>query len=268
MSDDLKLLGLTWKIEANRIDGAQVELCVGRLPRPNLGGARDLVSIAEVGFGLSQTVPLVVALLAALPPAASRRATRPSIWIVAIASPPGANANARKGASPTPRARLVGVALRGGPRIGSQVRTMTPSTSRAIRLPFHRAIGELPSRHALRPSSAVPGIGPGSAAARRGGDSLGNPSGPGRRGTICPWGGPPDLPMTVLFSRKACRGKIEAVIAHPTRLSRWARGLVARRMPVRWVACLTARAYGPPLIDGESFVSFHAPRRRRGHHPG
>jgi hypothetical protein len=39
--------------------------------------------------------------------------------------------------------------------------------------------------------------------------------------------------MTVHFSREAYRGKIEAVIAHPTRLSRRARGLIARRMPGR-----------------------------------
>ena len=44
------------------------------------------------------------------------------------------------------------------------------------------AIGELPIRHGLRPSSAVPGIGPGSVGARRGVASLGNPSGPGEWG--------------------------------------------------------------------------------------
>ena len=67
LSDDMKLLGLTWKIEAKRIDDTQVELRVGRLPRPKQGGARDLVSIADVGFGVSQTLPVVVALQAANP---------------------------------------------------------------------------------------------------------------------------------------------------------------------------------------------------------
>jgi predicted ATPase len=65
LSDDLNLLGLTWKIEAKRIDDTQVELRVGRLPRSKRGGAYDLISIADVGFGVSQTLPVVVALRAA-----------------------------------------------------------------------------------------------------------------------------------------------------------------------------------------------------------
>jgi hypothetical protein len=67
LSDDLKLLGLTWKIEASAINDTQVELRVGRLPRSKKGGARDLVSIADVGFGVSQTLPVIVALRAANP---------------------------------------------------------------------------------------------------------------------------------------------------------------------------------------------------------
>jgi predicted ATPase len=67
LSDDLKSLGLTWKIEATAIDDTQVELRVGRLPRPKRGGAYDLVSIADVGFGVSQTLPVVVTLRAARP---------------------------------------------------------------------------------------------------------------------------------------------------------------------------------------------------------
>ena len=39
---------------------------MGRLStRPRKGGAKDLVSIADVGFGVSQTLPVVEALLAA-----------------------------------------------------------------------------------------------------------------------------------------------------------------------------------------------------------
>ena len=34
---------------------------MGRLPHPRQGGAKDLVSIADVGFGVSQTLPVVVA---------------------------------------------------------------------------------------------------------------------------------------------------------------------------------------------------------------
>jgi AAA domain, putative AbiEii toxin, Type IV TA system len=67
LNDDLKILGLTWKIEATAIDDTQVELRVGRLPRPKQGGAHDFVSIADVGFGVSQTLPVVVALRAANP---------------------------------------------------------------------------------------------------------------------------------------------------------------------------------------------------------
>jgi hypothetical protein len=67
LGDDLRSLGLTWKIEAKRVADTDVELQVGRMPRPKQGGARDLVSIADVGFGVSQTLPVVVALRAARP---------------------------------------------------------------------------------------------------------------------------------------------------------------------------------------------------------
>lgn len=64
---DLERLGLTWKVEAKQRDETQVELKVGRLPHSLRGGAQDLVSIADVGFGVSQTLPVLVALLAAEP---------------------------------------------------------------------------------------------------------------------------------------------------------------------------------------------------------
>ncbi len=67
LSEDLKSLGLTWKIEATPVNDTQVELRVGRMPRPRQGGTKDLVSIADVGFGVSQTLPVVVALRAAHP---------------------------------------------------------------------------------------------------------------------------------------------------------------------------------------------------------
>ncbi|WP_437287829.1 AAA family ATPase [Sorangium sp. So ce406] len=63
----LERLGLTWKVETARIDDTQVELRVGRLRHGGRGGAQDLVSIADVGFGLSQCLPVMVALLAARP---------------------------------------------------------------------------------------------------------------------------------------------------------------------------------------------------------
>ena len=85
------------------------------------------------------------------PPAASRRATRPSIWMVAIVAPSGANAKARMGVSPTPRTRLAGVASLGGPEIGSQGRTMSPRRSRPIRPRLHQGNREIPIRDLLGP---------------------------------------------------------------------------------------------------------------------
>jgi len=63
----LEMMGLTWKVKAEPVDDTQVELKVGRLPHSKRGGAHDLVSIADVGFGFSQSLPVVVALLAAQP---------------------------------------------------------------------------------------------------------------------------------------------------------------------------------------------------------
>lgn len=67
LGKSLETLGLTWKVEARPVDDTQVELRVGRLPHSARGGARDLVSIADVGFGVSQTLPVIVALLTAEP---------------------------------------------------------------------------------------------------------------------------------------------------------------------------------------------------------
>ncbi|MDB5345093.1 MAG: hypothetical protein JWP89_3470 [Schlesneria sp.] len=64
---NLEKLGLTWRVEANNVDDASVELRVGRLPRPTPGDKNDMVSIADVGFGVSQALPVLVALLEARP---------------------------------------------------------------------------------------------------------------------------------------------------------------------------------------------------------
>lgn len=63
----LEDMGLSWTVKAKRIDDTQVELRIGRLVHSKRGGAHDLVSIADVGFGVSQSLPVVVALLAARP---------------------------------------------------------------------------------------------------------------------------------------------------------------------------------------------------------
>lgn len=67
VAHDLDQMGLTWKIASSRVDDASVELRVGRTPRPQQGGALDLVNIADVGFGVSQTLPVLVAIHVAQP---------------------------------------------------------------------------------------------------------------------------------------------------------------------------------------------------------
>jgi len=67
LGKDLLALGLTWKVVAIRQNDAQVELQVGRLPHPNHAGNGDLVSLADVGLGVSQTLPVLVALHVARP---------------------------------------------------------------------------------------------------------------------------------------------------------------------------------------------------------
>jgi hypothetical protein len=58
-------LGLTEKIQAQRLNDSQIELRVGRV----LGSTDtdDMVNITDVGFGVSQMLPVVVALLVAQP---------------------------------------------------------------------------------------------------------------------------------------------------------------------------------------------------------
>lgn len=67
LSHDLNQLGLTWKVIAKPVNDTQVEIQVGRLFEPSKAGKRDMVSIADVGVGVSQTLPVLVALHAAKP---------------------------------------------------------------------------------------------------------------------------------------------------------------------------------------------------------
>lgn len=67
LSDALELLGLTWKVGARQLDDVNVELMVGCLIHGEQKDSEDLVSIADVGFGISQTLPVIVALLTAEP---------------------------------------------------------------------------------------------------------------------------------------------------------------------------------------------------------
>lgn len=63
----LASMGLTWKVATSSVNASAVELHVGRLPRAKRGAAYDLVSIADVGFGVSQVLPVIIALLVAGP---------------------------------------------------------------------------------------------------------------------------------------------------------------------------------------------------------
>ena len=63
----LEHMELTSKVGAKAVDDTQIELLVGRLPTSSINSSKDMVSIADVGFGISQTLPVIVALLTAEP---------------------------------------------------------------------------------------------------------------------------------------------------------------------------------------------------------
>ncbi len=67
LNQALRELGLTSTVRARPVDETQVELQVGRLPNGSHRNARDLVNIADVGYGVSQVLPVVIALLVAAP---------------------------------------------------------------------------------------------------------------------------------------------------------------------------------------------------------
>ena len=71
LADALHTVGLTGQVGTKKIDDTRIELQVGRLPLPPAsggeGGGTDMVSIADVGFGVSQVLPVLVALIVAEP---------------------------------------------------------------------------------------------------------------------------------------------------------------------------------------------------------
>jgi predicted ATPase len=67
LSQDLAEVGLTTSVEAAQLDSTQVEIRVARVARKKGSKRADMVSIADVGFGVSQTLPVLVALLVAQP---------------------------------------------------------------------------------------------------------------------------------------------------------------------------------------------------------
>lgn len=65
LMESLGVLGLTSTIRVRAVDATRIELLVGRTPRDR--NLNDLVNIADVGFGVSQVLPVLVALLVAKP---------------------------------------------------------------------------------------------------------------------------------------------------------------------------------------------------------
>ena len=66
LADALYALGLTGKVGTKKIGDTRIELQVGRLPHDKTD-KMDMVSIADVGFGVSQVLPVLVALIVAEP---------------------------------------------------------------------------------------------------------------------------------------------------------------------------------------------------------
>ncbi len=66
VADNLHALSLTGDVSTNKIGDVGIEVKVGRLPLHSTSDP-DLVNIADVGFGVSQVLPVIVALIAAKP---------------------------------------------------------------------------------------------------------------------------------------------------------------------------------------------------------
>ena len=66
LADALHTLGLTGKVGTKKVGDVGVEIKVGRIPHVSNDDA-DMVNIADVGLGVSQVVPVLVAVIAAEP---------------------------------------------------------------------------------------------------------------------------------------------------------------------------------------------------------
>ncbi len=66
LADALHTLGLTGQVGTDKIGDTRIELQVGRLPHRGTSET-DMVSIADVGFGVSQVLPVLVGLIVAEP---------------------------------------------------------------------------------------------------------------------------------------------------------------------------------------------------------
>ena len=66
LQDAASRMGLTAKVEARAVDPSSIEIKVGRMPTTS-PAASDSVSIGDVGLGVSQALPILVALYACRP---------------------------------------------------------------------------------------------------------------------------------------------------------------------------------------------------------
>ena len=66
LADALHILGLTGQVGTEKIGDVGIDIRVGRLPHRGTGET-DMVSIADVGIGVSQVLPVLVALIVAEP---------------------------------------------------------------------------------------------------------------------------------------------------------------------------------------------------------
>ena len=66
VADALYRLGLTGQVHTQKIGDVGIEVRVGRLPHGETG-EMDMVNIADVGFGVSQVLPVLVAVIVAEP---------------------------------------------------------------------------------------------------------------------------------------------------------------------------------------------------------
>ena len=60
---NLEALGFTWRLRARSVDDTRLELYVERLPEQPGSKISCMVNIADMGTGLSQTLPVVIALM-------------------------------------------------------------------------------------------------------------------------------------------------------------------------------------------------------------
>jgi predicted ATPase len=69
IGESLKSMGLTWKVEARVKNDSEIEIFVARSPirKKSKTAEKDLVNIADVGVGVSYALPVVTALIAAMP---------------------------------------------------------------------------------------------------------------------------------------------------------------------------------------------------------